>query len=71
MASCWCWRFISNIWIFEIDEGDDYFNGKIKQLPIKANQCEAVCFDDDDTLIITNEQMELFELSISELIKVN
>ncbi len=60
----------NNVWLFEAENGD-YFNGKISWLPIKAKQCEAICFDDDDTLIITNEQMELFELSISELIKVN
>jgi len=58
-----------NIWVFEAEDGN-YFNGKISWLPIKANQCEAVCFDGDD-LIITSEQMELFKLPISELIPVN
>ncbi len=57
------------IWVFESDT-DDYFNGNIYWLPIKAKQCEAVCFDDDKTLIITNEQMELFEVSIEDLIKI-
>lgn len=58
----------NNIWVFESEEGD-YFNGKISWLPINANQCEAVCFD-EDVLIITNEQMELFKLPLSELIPV-
>jgi len=60
----------NNIWLFEVEVGDDYFNGKIKWLPIKAQQCEAVCFDDDETLIITNEQMELFELKIEEMVYI-
>ncbi len=59
----------NNIWVFEAEDGD-YFNGKISWLPITANQCEAVCFDGDD-LIITSEQMELFKLPVSELIRVN
>ena len=58
-----------SIWLFE-SETDNYFHGKISWLPIKAKQCEAVCFDDDKTLIITNEQMELFELKIENMIKV-
>ena len=58
-----------NIWIFDAEDGD-YFNGKISWLPINANQCEAVCFDGDD-IIITSEQMQLFRLTISDLIPVN
>ena len=57
----------NSVWLFE-SETDDYFNGKISWLPINAKQCEAICFDDDETLLITNEQMELFELKISEFI---
>lgn len=60
----------SNVWVFEVQNGDDYFHGKISWLPIKANQCEAVCFDGDD-LIITSEQMELIKLPLTELIPVN
>lgn len=60
----------NNVWLFEAENGD-YFNGKISWVPIKGRQCEAICFDNEDTLIITNEQMELFKLPISELIEVN
>ncbi|MBL7149566.1 MAG: hypothetical protein ISS80_05785 [Candidatus Cloacimonetes bacterium] len=59
----------NSIWLFE-SETDDYFHGKISWLPIKAKQCEAVCFDDNETLIITNEQMELFEIKLDMLIEV-
>ena len=61
----------NNVWVFEVNEGNDYFNGKIKWLPISAQQCEAICFDDENTLIITNEQMELFELKLDQLIELN
>ncbi len=57
----------NSVWLFET-ETDDYFNGKISMLPISAKQCEAICFDDDETLLITNEQMEIFQLKVSELI---
>lgn len=59
-----------NIWVFGVENGDDYFNGSIKYLPIKAKQCEAICFDDEGTLIITNEQTELFEVKLSDMIDV-
>jgi len=57
------------IWLFE-SETDDYFHGKIFWLPISAKQCEGICFDDEDTLIITNEQMELFEIPLEDLIRI-
>ena len=60
----------NSVWLFE-SETDDYFNGKISILPIKAKQCEAICFDDDETLLITNEQMEIFELKIYQLLPYN
>jgi len=60
----------NNIWLFETEKGDDFFHGKISWLPIKAKQCEAICFD-EDKLIITNEQMELFEVPLDSLIEIN
>ena len=60
----------NNIWLFEAQDGN-YFEGKISWLPISAKQCEAICFDDDETLLITNEQMELFELPINKLTPIN
>ena len=60
----------SAVWLFEVsDSSDNYFAGKIWYLPISANQCEAICFD-DNSLIIANEQRELFELQIDSLIAV-
>lgn len=57
------------IWVFESDT-DDYFNGNIYWLPIKAKACEGICFDNEKTLLITNEQAELFEVQVEELIKI-
>lgn len=57
------------IWLFEVSDGqDDYFNGKISWLPIRAEQCEGICFDGDN-LIITNEQEALFEVPLSRLVE--
>jgi hypothetical protein len=60
----------NNVWVFEVKKGDKYFKGQVWWLPISAKQCEAICFDDNDTLIITNEQTEIFELKIEDMIKV-
>lgn len=57
-----------SVWLFEAEDGS-YFEGTISWLPIKAKQCEAICFD-KDVLIITNEQKEIFRLPISDLINV-
>ncbi len=58
----------TSIWLFE-SETDDYFHGKIFWLPISAKRCEAICFD-GDKLIMTNEQMELFEIPLEDLIRI-
>lgn len=55
------------VWLFELaGRGDDYFGGAIRRLPIKAKQCEALCFD-GETLRIGNEQRELFVIPIDRL----
>ncbi len=55
------------VWIFETKDGsDDYFNGSVLWYPIKAKQCEGICFDNADTLIITNEQRDIYELKLSQ-----
>ncbi len=59
----------NNVWLFEVDKGDDFFNGKKHWLPISAKQCEAISIEDNE-LIITNEQMDIFKLSVDDLIKV-
>ncbi|MDQ8187971.1 hypothetical protein [Pelagicoccus sp. SDUM812002] len=59
----------TSCWVFEKPEGsDNYFAGKAYYKTFYAKQCEAICWDDDETLIITNEQKQLFEVKLSELI---
>ncbi len=57
------------IWVFESDGDDNWFEGSILWLPISAKQCEAICWNGDQ-LIITNEQMEIFEAPMDKLIRV-
>ncbi|MBD5782136.1 hypothetical protein IEN85_21740 [Pelagicoccus sp. NFK12] len=59
----------TSLWVFEKPtESDDYFSGKASYKTFFAKQCEAVCWDDAETLIITNEQRDLFEVKLSELV---
>ncbi|EDY84074.1 hypothetical protein VDG1235_3703 [Verrucomicrobiia bacterium DG1235] len=56
-----CWVFIAP------EDSDDYFAGQTFYKPFRAKQCEAICWDDENTLIITNEQGGLFELKLSDI----
>ena len=58
------------LWLFEARSGDDYFGGRIRWLPIWAGQCEGVCFDADGSILMDNEQGQLFRLSPEELVVV-
>jgi hypothetical protein len=59
----------NNVWVFVAQNGDDFFNGEIYYKNISAKQCEGICFD-GDTLMISNEQKELFRLPIDHLSKI-
>jgi hypothetical protein len=60
----------SGVWLFEVEDGSvDYFKGRVSWLPIRAGQCEAICFD-NDALVISNEGGRLFEVSLQDLIPV-
>ena len=60
----------NSVWLFEVSENsDDFFNGRISWLPIKVEHCEAICFD-NDKLIIVSEKGYLFELKTEDLIAV-
>lgn len=54
------------LWVFESPKGgDDWFSGSAHWMPIEAKQAEAVCFVDEDTILITNEQRDVFEVTLS------
>lgn len=57
------------VWVFRREQaGDDFFAGAARWLPIRARQCEAVCFaPGEPVLILSNEQRDLFRLPVAEL----
>jgi hypothetical protein len=56
------------VWLFEVKEDSiEYFHGAVSWLPIRAGQCEAICFD-GNTLVISNEAGRLFKIPVSDLI---
>ncbi len=58
----------SSVWVFERpEESRNYFQGFAKMMRIRAGQCEAICWDDEDTLIIANENRAMFEVKVNEL----
>jgi hypothetical protein len=60
------------IWLFERDDASQpLFGGRIYYAPYQSAQVEAVCFADENTLLIADEETgELFEVQISGLTKV-
>ncbi len=60
------------IWLFDLEPDDDnLFRGAIRWLPYEAAQVEAVCFADDNTLLLADEETaELFKVPIADLISV-
>ena len=58
------------VWVFDIlKNSDNFFKGKASFLPIKAGQCEGITFY-KDSLLISNEQRDLFEIKLKDLIDV-
>jgi hypothetical protein len=60
------------IWLFEReDSSQPLFGGHIYYAPYQSAQVEAVCFADDNTLLMADEETgELFEVQLSGLTKV-
>ncbi|WDE98795.1 hypothetical protein PQO03_13210 [Lentisphaera profundi] len=61
----------NSVWLFKNFKGDNFFSGDVYFLPISAKQCEAICFDNEEELIITNEQREIFRVAVHDFIKIN
>lgn len=55
------------VWLFEIEDGDDYFGGNAYWLPFSIPEAEGICFDDPETLLIASEQGMVYEIKRSEL----
>jgi hypothetical protein len=60
------------IWLFELEPGGpgdaegNWLAGRRSWLPIEAGQCEAIAWE-GDTLVLTNEQRDLFRVGAGEL----
>ena len=56
------------VWLFEVEEDSiEYFHRAAPWLPIRAGQCEAICFD-GNMPVISNELGRLFKIPVSDLI---
>lgn len=57
-----------SVWLFPTSVKDGRFlSGPARQLPFtNAKQCEGICWEDANTVIITNEQRELFRLKVTD-----
>ncbi len=59
----------SSVWVFERPKNSrNYLEGIATTLRITAGQCEAICWDDQETLIIANEDRALFEVKVADLV---
>jgi hypothetical protein len=58
-----------SIWLFERSTPDeDFFQSRIRWAPYTSEQVEAVCFADDDTLVLADEVLgELFAVRMDDL----
>jgi hypothetical protein len=59
-----CQAPIASVWLFDLGRtGERLLSGRARRLILEgAKQCEAVCFDDNDALLVTNEQRDVFRL---------
>lgn len=58
------------LWVFERQTATgDWFDGKVRCLPLRAGQCEAVAFEDaqGEALLVANEGREVFAVRLSEI----
>ena len=63
-----CQGPVQSVWLFEAPAaGDRFLSGRARRRVFtNARQCEAVCFESNDSLIVTNEQRDLFRLSVRD-----
>ena len=59
---------VQSVWLFDTPRsGDKFLSSRARRLVFTgARQCEAVCFDDNTTVIVTNEQRDVFRLRVSD-----
>jgi hypothetical protein len=58
---------VQSVWLFEARSGDRFLSGRARRLVFTdARQCEAVAFDDNENLLVTNEQRDIFRLPVRD-----
>ena len=54
-----------SVWLFDRPQnGWNYLDGPARFMKIEAGQCEAICWDGPTSLIVANENRELFSIQI-------
>ena len=63
-----CHYPVQSVWLFEAkDGGDRFLTGRARRRVFTGGkQCEAICWEDGNTLLVGNEQRDLFRLRVSE-----
>ena len=55
----------AGVWIFDMTKGEKVLSHPLGYVGItKTKQCEAICWDSPTKLILSNEQRDLFELTV-------
>jgi len=56
-----------SIWLFELaDNSENFFKGKISYLSFDAKDCEGICFDEND-LIVVSEPGSIYRIPLNDL----
>ena len=64
-------KWLGGIWVFDQADGSDlFFDGEIYYLPAWTLGGEAICWENDENLIITNERRDIFRVRFDQLVKV-
>lgn len=63
-----CQAPVASVWLFDISSGGDKFLSRpARRLVLNgAKQCEAICFDDAGSLLVTNEQRDIFRVKMAD-----
>ncbi|MBC7804931.1 MAG: hypothetical protein H7145_02155 [Akkermansiaceae bacterium] len=67
-----CQAPVQSVWLFDISGGGDKFLSRPARRLVftGAKQCEAICFEDANMLLVTNEQRDIFRLRTAEFSRV-
>ena len=57
----------TSVWVFDFDRRKgDIFEGRVRRKPFFALQSEAIAFDGNSSLMVANEQGQLFRLALDD-----